>query len=185
MLKCFAFLALALLAACAAIQVTGRPLDEQRALDATLAGWRAAGLTDPGDCLRGTRVEWARDDADFLHRCSDALGVSDALGAALGISAKDDAGCVAYDQHNGFVTTYVPVALLRAGQPLLDSTGGPAVHEWMHALYRCTYGAHLQDMFNASHKDPRVWSDTGGKLSAQGRAATLLIEHSGAIGGPL
>jgi hypothetical protein len=60
--------------------------------------------------------------------------------------------------------------VLRDGQAILDSTGGPVLHEWLHlARHRCGGGR------DPGHTDPRVWSAAGGATSAQGRAKALLV----------
>lgn len=168
--------AVVLLAACFP-RPTTLPPDEQLAVTATLDGWRAAGLPDPGDCLDGATVVWASSQDDFERRCADGLGVGvpylhDAF------EQHKPAACLAWRKvQTGLRVRSAPVAVLRPGQALYDLTGGPASHELLHALVGCTLGRPAADRFDSWHRDPRVWIEAGKDESAQGRARTHLREH--------
>lgn len=134
---------------------TELPPDEAIALEVVELAWDAAGIGDPGDCLDGTRVRWASDDADFLAHCRAPVGYA--------------AACLTYrhEQHGARVHA-VPEPFLAPGQPLLDTQGGAAVHEWLHALAAC------RGDVDADHTSPRIWIAAGGDESAQGRARAVL-----------
>lgn len=133
------------------------PSDHQATVNAARAGWGAAGLPAPGDCLNGAVVQWAADATEFRMRCR----IDPSMAAACTTQTNVQRGLVVYAR---------PVALLRPGQALFDSTGSVAVHEWMHVLSSCLLGS-----ADPLHRDPRVWTAAGGPTSAQGRARDLLL----------
>lgn len=109
--------------------------DEQRALAAAQAGWEGAGL---GHCSK-----------------LDAVGIAYAWAPC---GNRDTADCV---QMRGARQTI----MVRDGQPLFDSLGGPIVHGAMHVC---------EGTGRPQHDNPRVWIEAGGATSAQGRAAGAL-----------
>lgn len=119
---------------CAPLRVPERTSDEQRALEAAQAGLEAVGL---GHCSR-----------------LDTVAIAYAWAPC---GARNTADCV---QMRGAQQTIV----VREGQPLFDSQGGPIVHGAMHV---CAKG-------DPGHRDPRVWIQSGGESSAQGRARAIL-----------
>lgn len=109
--------------------------DERRALDAAQAGWETA---TGSHCHRLDTV----DVAYVWAPCGN----------------RNSADCV---QMRGARQTI----MVREGQPLIDSLGGPVVHGALHVC---------EGSGGADHGNPLVWIAAGGATSAQGRARSIL-----------
>lgn len=147
------------------------PDEHQHILEVTMAKWSSGevDLPDPGDCLRGTMVRWAPSVDAFVARCR-------AEPNSLQLNPEEvakAASCLIYDTETRWPTTFkIPIALLNYGQPVMDTLGGPALHEWLHALIACTLDR--PDIFDGQHSDPRVWEAAGGEESVQALAGRSL-----------
>ena len=151
---------LVLLTACAFPPDVARPPLHQALLDGTRQGWEEAGLPPVGRTLHRARIEWARDELDFIRRCR--------------WHPAHAAACRTQESYQVGLRVYSAVVLvLRPGQPLWDTTGSVVVHELLHALH----GELLKTYGDPWHQDARVWFAAGGEESAQGRARAILLER--------
>lgn len=173
-----ALLAAVLLCACAP-RTVHLPDDQRAVVDATLAGWREAGLPDPGACLDRFTVRWAESRDEFARTCAReyALPYLPEVVEAYGLDRA--AACLVWRQEDRGIVGYAhPMALLAPGQLLVDGTGGPVIHEALHALVYCA-GLSPRDRYDHGHTLERVWSAAGGEASAQSRARRKLREERG------
>jgi hypothetical protein len=129
---------------------------------ATLAGWRGAGLPEPGEhCyVARFRIEHAADRAEFEQLCW--------------VPPERARSCFLWrlETHPAmelFSRVY-PAAVLRPNVPpeLVSLLG---VHELLHGLVDCALKRPNEDPYDAGHTDTRVW---GAGSTAEGRAQERL-----------
>lgn len=162
--------ALLALCACESFEAPDMPIEEEFAIASAIDGWVESGLDyEAGDLVEETRVKHTRTPMEFWELCAP-------------FTVMEAAACLSAEKiTRPPVTWSIPVAVLRPGQAVVDTTGGPVVHEVMHALYARFVPRERgnTDAHDNGHRDPRVWIARGGECSAQGRARRILFERLG------